>query len=165
MKKSILFGLTATMLTFGPLVAANPRVQTNKTSKPAVSSQSGQTSQPGTTTQSTTTKSGNKTMDSSKVHKLTGTVDSISGDELSITTKSGKKDTFEVGSVKNASTAKAGDHVTVWYHNSNGEKMATKIAVGHGSTHMKSQNTSGTSTSTTSSSKAKTPSSTNTAHH
>ncbi len=162
MKKSILLGLTATLLTFGPLVAA-AKPQSKATKPPSSqSSQPMQKQQPGTVTQSATTTKSSTNMSTSKTHKLYGTVDSISGDQLSITTKSGKKDTFDVGSVKNASLAKAGDHVTVWYRESNGEKTATKVAVNHGSASTKGSKTSGTSAAN---SKAKTPSSPPTAHH
>jgi len=134
MKKSIVLGLTATLLTFGPLVAG-PKAAA-KSSKPAVQSQATQTQkqQPGTTTQSTTssqttttTKSNHK-MSSNRIHKLTGTVDNISSSELTVTTKSGNKDNFAIESTtKDVNQPKVGDRVTVWYRESNGQKMATRI--------------------------------------
>ena len=166
MKKSIVLGLAATLLTFGPLVAgAKPQ---SKASKP-VASQTMQKQQPaGTMSQSpttapsaTTTKTGTKAV-SSRIHKLSGTVDNVSSDQLSITTKAGAKDTFVLGSsIKNASKAKAGDRVTVWYRDSNGQKTATRIAVNHGS----ARNTSGSTKTSAANTKAKSQHPAMTSHH
>lgn len=168
MKKSIVLGLTATLLTFGPLVAGvKPQ---SKVAKPAsLASQTMQKQQPGTTTQSTTTpsttttKSGKKAnVSSNRIHKETGMVDTVSSSELAITTKSGTKDTFMLeSSTKNASSAKTGDRVTVWYRESNGQKMATRIAVNHGSAAVSKKSTSTSASST----KAKGQKSTATEHH
>ncbi len=171
MKKSIVLGLTATLLTFGPLVAGN---QQPKASKPA-SSQAMQKQQPsmsnqtmqkqGTASQSTTKPASSKTAMTNRIHKLRGTVDSVSADKLSITTKSGAKDTFVLQtSTKSGTQAKAGDRVTVWYRDSSGEKTATRIAVNHSTTAAASKSSSGKTTSAANT-KAKTQHSAVTAHH
>ncbi len=166
MKKSMVIGLAATLLTFGPLVAGvKPQ---SKAAKP-VSSQTMQKQQPsGTMSQSTTgtpsattTKTSNKAR-GSRIHRLTGTVDKVSSDQLSITTKAGAKDTFVLqSSTKNATQAKAGDRVTVWYRESNGQKTATRIAVGHGS----ARNTSSSTKTSAANTKVKSQHPAMTSHH
>jgi hypothetical protein len=160
MKKSIVLGLTATLLTFGPLVAGVKP----KAAEP-VASQAMQKQQPAKVTQSTTKMTKSSTaMNSNRIYKLSGTVDRVNSTQLMITTKSGNKDTFALeSSTKNVSKAKVGDRVTVWYRESNGRKMATRLAVNHSSAARKMSRQ--TTTSAANNSKAKTQHSAMTSQH
>jgi len=116
MKRSLLVTVATLVLAAAPVWAGVRNSKTSNTSSKSSSSMSS-TTQKQTTSQTHV-----------KSHKLRGTVESLTSDQLSIKTANGKEDTFVLlPSTKRNGDVAVGTRVTVWYTEQNGAKDATQI--------------------------------------
>lgn len=137
MKRSLLVAVATLVLAAAPVWAG---VQNSKTSN---------TSSKSSSSMSSTTHKQATSQTHVKSHKLRGTVESLTSDQLSIKTASGKEDTFVLQpSTKRNGDIAVGTRVTVWYTEQNGAKDATQIVAAKISAMSHSKMSSNTKSST-----------------
>ncbi len=108
MKRMLLLSAVAFVLAFGPAMASN---QSSKASN---------------------TKDTHKMTEKHQMagHRITGTMKSWNGSQLSVSTAAGKEETFVLApDATRPDSLTNGSHVTVWYKETNGQKTASRIAL------------------------------------